>query len=123
MKLVPKVLAVACFMIILGSSLMSFKTANLPEEDDIESYEIVYEVSCSQCNVVFRNQNDEPEKVYRVTDEWKHGFEGTKGQFVYVSATYEDGKETKVVIKRGGQAKVSSSSQDADKTARVGLIL
>lgn len=118
--MIPKALVAICAFLIGGTGLVGFKGSVSPDE---ESFEIKYEVNCTQCDVVFRNEAGQPEHVTSVKKTWKHGFEGNKGQFVYVSATNEDGSETKVTIKRGSKTIVVGSSRIAEKTARAGLIL
>ncbi len=120
--MIPKAVILACALLIGGTGLVGFREAK-PVTPEEESFDIVYEVKCSTCDVVFRNSEGEPERIYEIQKHWELAFEGAKGQFVYVSATNQDGTETIVSIKRGSKVMIVGTSKEQEKTARAGLIL
>lgn len=104
---------------ILGTGFVGFRYATPGEE----TYEIEYKVTCQQCNITYRNERGESAEVTGIKDNWTYKFMGNPGQFVYVSATNDNGKPVKVLIKRAGRELVNGASKSKDLDARAGVIL
>jgi len=118
MLVIRGLLMVAVFA-IMATGFVGFRYAGSGEE----TYEMEYKVVCDQCNVTFRNEKGQSEEVASVKQSWSYKFNGNAGQFVYVSATNDNGKPVKVVITKAGQQIIDGSSEQKDQDARAGIIL
>ena len=104
---------------IAATGAVGFRYAGPGEE----SFVVEYKVVCDQCNVTFRNEKGQSAEVTAVKNNWNYKFTGNPGQFVYVSASNDNGTPVKVGITKGGQEIINGASEQKDKDARAGVIL
>ncbi len=105
-------------IMILATAFVGFRFA-----DEDNSLAITYEVKCTDCNVTYRDELGNSSEIQGIQNGWTYQFTGKAGQFVYVSASNDDGSETEVVIKRGSKELIKGKSLERQHAARAGSIL
>jgi hypothetical protein len=114
----PSVLIIAA-IVISSTGILAFKSA----ESEKTSHIIEYKVTCSDCEITYRDEHGNSKDIAPVKDAWSYKFKGDKGQFIYVSALNKTGETTKVTILKDGQVFATDEIAKEDLAARTGTIL
>ncbi|MDX2002887.1 MAG: hypothetical protein SFW35_10675 [Chitinophagales bacterium] len=114
-----KGLMVLAVVAIAATGFVGFTYAG----EEKTSYDIEYNVNCASCKVTYRNEKGESKEVNNVKGNWSQKLKANAGQFVYVSASNDEGTSVKVEIKDNGKKLIEGTSTTRDYTARAGVIL
>lgn len=106
-------------LIIGATGFVGFKFA----EPKNTSFEVEYRVECATCDVYFRNDKGESQEIVNVNSGWNYKFTAEQGQFAYVAATSESGKDVKVTIVKDGNPVETGTSSEPKVSARAGVIV
>ena len=62
------------------------------------SYQVSYSIECSDCDISYKNADEETVYEKNVSSSWSHKFTGKPGQFVYVAAQ-NNGDDSPIAVR------------------------
>lgn len=85
-------------LLVLSVAFLAFTTGDSSYKN---SPDITYRVACDDCAVSYRDVNG-ASTTETVKEVWEYSFTAQTGQFIYLSATSEDGTAV-IEIEQGGK--------------------